>query len=338
VGVVNMTMVNKKDKKVVVYTQAYNAEKTLVRAMESILGQTRGDLVYYVCDNGSTDGTREIIRNYAARDNRVILQTRDTNSILADETLPFFTFVSELMRQQSEGYLALLDADDEYAPDFLEKTLAFMEKHNLNIAACGNDFIDADSGALKSRLMLPSDLILTGKGFDEHFIAYYRFMTTIWGKLYDLALLRKCDFADCDQISFGADMLFAMEAFRNAERVGILAESLHKYYVSPQSVGHQLIPKRLISDQTLFDAGRDFLSSKCGGVSRRNGDCLIYIYLGGVRTTQILLMNAQIPAAEKLRGLLSLLRGIFSRVGIGELIRWGVMKVREKIFRRGRYD
>lgn len=45
-----------------VRTCAYNAEKTLRRAMDSVLNQTYGELTYYVLDNGSTDRTGEILR------------------------------------------------------------------------------------------------------------------------------------------------------------------------------------------------------------------------------------------------------------------------------------
>ena len=52
-------------------TKAYNAEHTLRRAVESILCQTNGDFCYHLCDNGSTDGTGEIIREYAKLDKRI---------------------------------------------------------------------------------------------------------------------------------------------------------------------------------------------------------------------------------------------------------------------------
>ena len=39
-------------------TFAYNAEKTLERAVDSILNQTYADFTYYLMDHGSTDGTR----------------------------------------------------------------------------------------------------------------------------------------------------------------------------------------------------------------------------------------------------------------------------------------
>jgi len=58
--------------KTVIFTMAYNAEKTLPRAIDSILGQTFQNFEYYILNNGSLDGTWKIIEEYARRDPRII--------------------------------------------------------------------------------------------------------------------------------------------------------------------------------------------------------------------------------------------------------------------------
>ncbi len=56
-------------------TKAFNAEKTIGKCIESVLNQTSyGDnIVYYICDNGSTDRTGEIIKEYAKKDTKIIV-------------------------------------------------------------------------------------------------------------------------------------------------------------------------------------------------------------------------------------------------------------------------
>ena len=54
---------------VYIFTTAYNAEKTLHKAVNSILNQTYTDFCYYLFDNGSLDDTSQIIKEYANKDN-----------------------------------------------------------------------------------------------------------------------------------------------------------------------------------------------------------------------------------------------------------------------------
>jgi glycosyltransferase involved in cell wall biosynthesis len=50
---------------------AYNGERHLPAALDSLLAQTYGDFELIISDNASTDRTEEICREYAARDSRI---------------------------------------------------------------------------------------------------------------------------------------------------------------------------------------------------------------------------------------------------------------------------
>ena len=59
--------------KVYFYTTAYNAEKTIRRCVDSVLQQNYdGEIVYYICENGSTDSTGTILAQYAKDDPREV--------------------------------------------------------------------------------------------------------------------------------------------------------------------------------------------------------------------------------------------------------------------------
>ena len=100
-----------------VRTCAYNAEKTLRRAMDSILNQTYGELTYYVLDNGSSDRTGDIIREYARKDKRVVPFFNKINRKF-DENPDFWLLTRKL---QENDLFCILDADDSYDLTFLQK-------------------------------------------------------------------------------------------------------------------------------------------------------------------------------------------------------------------------
>jgi len=281
---------------VMVYTQAYNAEKTVARTIESVLSQTHRDFAYHIVDNGSLDSTGAIIKSFSGRDGRIIAVANAANG----KWEPGNFFPDVLARCDPGSFFCMVDADDEYKPDFLEKMLAFIEKNRLDFAVCGNDFVSSDNGSLLSVRALEHDLILEGESFGTQFPLYHQFTRTYWGKLFPVPLLRDSVVNAYNYHSYGTDTLLAQGAFRRATRVGILAGSLHKYYLNTQSASYHFDAKRVRGDRVLFDAAKDFLMAKAGSISPQNEHFLYGVYLNAIRDTLRVLAAAQIPDSEKM--------------------------------------
>jgi glycosyltransferase involved in cell wall biosynthesis len=300
--------------KTIFITVAYNAEKTIGRTIESILEQSHPDFIYYIADNGSTDSTGKIIRKYSQIDSRIVVISKTENDIWL-----FFEILPEILKKHNRtDYLCSIDADDTYNYDFLEKMLAFMQREHLDIAACGNDFIDSETGKVKNNRKIENDLVLEGSGFSDYFPYYYQFMRTVWGKIYSLSILLEDKFEPRHEMGYGGDTVFAIETFRRANRVGIFAESLHKYYMSQKSASHKLNPKRIISDRILFDVGRDFLISKVGNITKQNEEFLFRVYFKAVIDTINVLLDAQIDVSDKFTNLIDIIQSQHTQA----LIKW----------------
>jgi glycosyltransferase involved in cell wall biosynthesis len=286
--------------KIIVYTQAYNAEKTLRRTIDSILAQSYGDFVYYLLDNGSTDGTADIIREYAKRDARIIPLANKENNVWKGDSI-----WKLLKTYGNDDYVCWLDADDEYFPLFFEKMLAFAKKYNLAIASCGSEGLDARNGRFLWKRVLPADMILEGEDFEKYFPVYYGAINTLWGRLFKTAVLRDIDFTYVDALGgWGADTAMCLQAYLRADKAGIMAEALHRYYVYPNSLSSEISPKRITSDRYLLEAGKDFLMKKCGRVTKRNAAFLGNAYFDGVRGTLRLIRRSSMPLKDKLRAYL----------------------------------
>lgn len=316
-------------KKLIVYTYAYNAEKTIERTINSILSQTEQNWVWYLVDNGSTDNTSEIIMRYADKDPRIIPMKNKINNVW-EKGISWWDITK---KHDDSDFLCFIDADDEYKPEFLEKMLRFIFDKNLDVAVCGYDFIDSASGRLLSIRKLEHDLFLdSSETFNARFTLYHQFMRTMWCKLYKVSLLSNFDFsrAPMGSVSYGADTIFTTEAFRNAGRVGILSESLYLYYVAPTSVSYRFDNKRIESDRILDKNIRAFLVDKCDFVSPSNNDFLLIVYFNAIKDTLNILLNAQIPVAEKFVGL----QDIFISEQTRGLLAWkGYSEQKEQLFK-----
>jgi glycosyltransferase involved in cell wall biosynthesis len=55
----------------------YNGERYIAQAIESVFHQTHRDFEFIIVDDGSTDRTRQILAQYATRDKRIEIVSRD---------------------------------------------------------------------------------------------------------------------------------------------------------------------------------------------------------------------------------------------------------------------
>ena len=292
---------------VIFFTKAYNAETTLHRCVQSVLNQTCGDFVYYLCDNASTDKTWDIMQNYASCDKRIRLLRNEQNNILTGaDGWSDGKLIKHLPKEFDEQhYYCALDADDEYKPGFLEKMLTFMLEKKLEVAACGTDMIDAQTGALVRRKALSQNITLEDRVFADCFPTYRNFMVTMWGSLASLAVLKKCDFSQARQSPDFKDTIAAMEIFRNAGRAGVLAESLHKYYISPHTDSYRYQPGWFWACNNLFRLSREYLLHY-GEISRANEDYLQVLFLIVLKYILPRIQNADVPLERRVDDLIQI--------------------------------
>lgn len=94
----------------------YNGEKYLREALDSLISQDFGDFTLIISDNGSTDGTADIIRDYAARDKRIVPYRQETNI----GAVANFRFVFD---RCETPYFAWAAADDWMDRDWFAKLM-----------------------------------------------------------------------------------------------------------------------------------------------------------------------------------------------------------------------
>lgn len=100
----------------------FNARRYLAEAMNSVLNQTLRDLEMVVVDDGSTDGSDQVMDEVAARDPRVRIVRRPNTGLVG-------ALNDAIASARSTEFLARMDADDVCLPERLEKQVAFMQSH-----------------------------------------------------------------------------------------------------------------------------------------------------------------------------------------------------------------
>ncbi|MCO6494371.1 MAG: glycosyltransferase family 2 protein [Bacteroidetes bacterium] len=104
-----------------IITPAYNAEKYIAETIESVLQQTFSDWEMLITDDGSTDNTALIIKQYAEKDSRIIYLYQENGKQGKARNLA--------IKNAKGTYLAFIDADDLWVENKLEKQLAIYKQY-----------------------------------------------------------------------------------------------------------------------------------------------------------------------------------------------------------------
>lgn len=126
---------------------AYNTEKYVGEAIESILAQTYNDFEFIIIDDGSSDNTPSIIEEYANKDKRIIY--------LANEKNQGISYTRNRGLAAAKGkYIAVMDSDDIAEPTRFEKQVDYME-NNEDVGVLGSAYFmfveNKDEGNVLSR-------------------------------------------------------------------------------------------------------------------------------------------------------------------------------------------
>lgn len=110
---------------------AYNAEKYIGEAIESILNQTYTNFEFIIINDGSTDRTKEIIKSY--NDSRIVYLENEKNSGIV-------VTLNKGLDYANGDYIARMDADDIALPERFMKQINYMEK-NKDVGVLGTGII-----------------------------------------------------------------------------------------------------------------------------------------------------------------------------------------------------
>lgn len=126
----------------------YNAETFLEESIRSVLSQSYPHWELLAVDDGSTDGSADIIRRFEKEDGRIRYLRTDRPS--GSPTVPRNRGI-----EQARGrFIAFLDSDDAWLPDKLERQMEMFAKHE-DMAICFSNYEKmAEDGARNNRIIL----------------------------------------------------------------------------------------------------------------------------------------------------------------------------------------
>ena len=126
----------------------YNAATFIEEAVNSVMNQTYTDVELIVVDDGSTDGSVNILQQLAAQ------HSQRLSLLFQDHKGPYPARNLGLQHARG-GYVAFLDADDYWTPNTLEKLATALDTRQSDIAYCG--WQNVGTGAPGTEPYIPPD-------------------------------------------------------------------------------------------------------------------------------------------------------------------------------------
>lgn len=195
----------------------YNAEKTLEKAIKSVLEQTVGDFEFIIVDDGSRDQSYEIVKKYSQGDKRIKV-------IRQDNAGPGIARNNGISQSKGE-YITFIDADDYWENDFLETIIYCSDNKNADLI-----FVDAVTEYSNGKIANFLNIMENANSTKERMISNQMTGKLPWGmfKVIRRDLLEKVD-VQFGAYSVGEEAIFSFEILRNAKNVKFADKVIYHY-------------------------------------------------------------------------------------------------------------
>jgi len=200
--------------KISVIIPVYNGRDFIKDCLDSLINQTLKDIEIICVDDESTDDSYSILLNYEKRDSRIkVIRQKNGGAGLAR---------NNGMQYANGEYLSILDIDDFYELNMLEKAYEKATSDNADIVVFGSDtylnkenrYIPLDYSIRKS--LLPSHAPFAGIDVDKDI--FKLFVGWSWDKLFKTSFIKENSLTFQEQRTTN-DMLFVFSAIVKAEKI-----------------------------------------------------------------------------------------------------------------------
>ena len=211
------------DKLISVIMPAYNAEKYIGEAINSILSQTYTNFEFIIINDGSTDKTEEIIQSYD--DNRIRYVKNASN-------LKLIKSLNKGIDLARGEYIARMDADDISLPNRFQEEYDFMEQ-NPDISVCSSNVYYLFPNKIKKSRYYPSR---TPAGCN--FCSIFRTPLSHPASFFRSEFLKEFKYDESNfALHIEAFVLWGNYALAN-KKMAVVSKRLLLYRINEQSVCH----------------------------------------------------------------------------------------------------
>lgn len=205
----------------------YNVALYLERCLESVCSQTYQNLEIILVDDGSTDNSRHICDEYAARDNRINVIHKENGGLSEARNVGIDIFKGE--------YITFIDSDDFVHNGYIQRLYDLLIGGEADISVIGQQKFSS-SNEIKEHEKDSNIKYFTGISAIADMWYQKNILTSAWGKLYNKSLFHEIRYPVGKLYE---DLATTYRLFYLAKKIVYSSEILYYYYQRSSSIMYQ---------------------------------------------------------------------------------------------------
>ena len=230
--------------KVSVIIPVYNVEKYLRKCLESIFKQTYKNIEIIVVNDGSTDGSCQVLNDLKEEDDRLIIINKKNGGLSSARNAGIEAATGE--------YLVFVDSDDWIDEKYIENMYVISDTYDCDIVQCGYESVFFDDSNIKEDKsnINRQPLLYTVKEFSYTTYTLLSWQCNLaWNKLYKKSLFQNIRFPVG---KIHEDEFTIYKVVWSANRIGVVSDKLYYYRYRSESIMHQTYSKKRLHASEAF--------------------------------------------------------------------------------------
>ena len=210
--------------KVSIIVPVYNVEEYLKRCLDSLVNQTLSDIEIICVNDGSTDGSAQILEEFAQKDNRIKVTSQINSGVSEARNVG--------VKQATGEFIGYVDPDDFIEPDFYEKLYNSAKENDCDIA-CSSVIRENNK---KKKVLIKYDKQIIAKDVKEKFeLAHIPEHCYIWNKIYKREKLKNSGITFRREMVY-EDMIYTPDVVEELGDLVVVPDVWYHYWIHGVSI------------------------------------------------------------------------------------------------------
>lgn len=240
--------------KVSIIIPCYNVARYVRECVQSVLNQSLREIEIIIINDGSTDNTGEILREFAHKDKRIVL--------IEQENGGYGVAVNKGIAKASGEFVGIVESDDFINPKMYEKLYAKAKETDAQVVKCNFYIYDSKSKIQNEIYQLKKhnlDIAPNGVFAPLDFKQIFYLHASIWAGIYKADFIKQIKVLQSAGAAY-QDFPFAMEILAKAQKIAVVKEPFYHYRTEfGQGNSMQTKPQKLMRHIDATMQARDAL-------------------------------------------------------------------------------